>query len=1157
MVLDGAMGTMIQRLNLSEEDFRGSLPLPEDVKFKGCNDLLCLTRPDAIRHIHEQYLEAGADIIETNSFNANAISMVEYRLQDRVWDINIAASRQARQAAEEYMHKTGRQVYVAGSMGPSNVALSIPGASTVSVNFDNMASAYFQQATALIEGGVDILLLETVFDTLNAKAALSGIRRAIDECGHEVSLMISATLTPRGRTISGQSVEAFIAAMRHSGAVSVGLNCGFGAEGMERWLKKLQNIPQYVSLHPNAGLPDELGRYTETPSRMANVLRKYLEAGMINIVGGCCGTTPSHIRAIAQIAHKAEPRKPQPADPKSRTLTLAGLDALEVVPGHFLKVGERCNVAGSRKFLRLIREGNTSEALQIAASQVGSGAEVLDINMDDGLLNAELRMETFVSLLSTDSTTSPLPLMIDSSSMQTIRVALKKFQGVAIVNSISLKEGEEKFIATALEIKQLGAVPVVMAFDEKGQATTLPRRIEICSRAYKILTEECGFPGYEIIFDPNVLTIATGIADHDRYALDFLDTISWIKENLPGAKVSGGVSNLSFSFRGNDTVRKAMHTVFLHHAIERGLDMAIVNPATSTDIATVEPTLREHIEDVIFMRRTDAVDRLLILATDIRNREQASKKGTPKTPPADAPKRSTSLTLAQSVEQGVDSELEALVVQAIAAEGSAMKVVERHLMEGIRIVGDKFGAGEMFLPQVVRAASVMKKAVDILTPEIEKENSAKGTKSETSANAIPTFVLATVKGDVHDIGKNIVAIILKCSGFNVIDLGVMVEGEKIVEAVRRYNAKFVGLSGLIAPSLAEMADVATLLEREGLSDVTLCIGGATTSELHTAVKIAPLFSGLTLHTRDAAQLPPVVASLTDSTLHAFERERIRSAQKRLSEEFYGREEREVSDTTPLPTRKSNPSAVPKQPGLSNIYIPIEELIYCINWKEFLHVWHLSPKYATLAQYNESDSIASAEQLFSEDTAAKEAGRLLSDAREMLRELINRGVAIHTRAVLTPAYSAGDSIYIRCGEEEIELDTPRRTQAPRTSLADQVAAEDDYIGVFTATALSVLRESEKIYGQQATDYQKLLTQSLADRLVEAASERMHTEVHEELWGLSDIPRGIRPAVGYPSLPDQRIVFKLDKLLHYSELGITLTENGALHPQCTTTGLILSK
>ena len=1151
LVLDGAMGTMIQRHGLTEDDFRGTLQLRDDVKYKGCNDLLVLTRPDVISGIHAAYIEAGADIIETNSFNANAISMAEYHLGDRVSEINREAARLARCEADREFERSGRRVYVAGSMGPSNVALSIPAVHEggVEVDFDTMAEAYREQAEGLIEGGADILLLETIFDTLNAKAAIAGVKVAMSRKNREdIPLMISVTLTEQGRTLSGQTVAAFLDSVRHAGAMSIGLNCGFGAEGMAPWLEQLQSEPAFISLHPNAGLPDELGRYTETPATMAAVMAKYLAAGKLNIAGGCCGTTPDHIRAIAAEARKVSPR-PVPAASGADTMHLAGLESCEVnlATTGFLKVGERCNVAGSRKFLRLVNEGNLPEALDVATAQIAKGARVLDINMDDAMLDAPLEMERFVTLLGADAATSPLPLMIDSSDMRVIRRALRKIQGRPIVNSISLKEGEEKFLKHAREIQALGAAVVVMAFDEQGQATTLPRRIEICRRAYDLLTGKCGFKGSDIVFDPNVLTIATGVAEHDRYALDFLDAVSWIKKNLPGAKVSGGVSNLSFSFRGHNKLREAMHTVFLHHAIERGMDMAIVNPSTSLDINSVDATLREAAEDLIFCRRQDATDRMLAIAAEMQAEAERRKAASAGLPPK-KPQPHAIPTIESLVEKGIDAGLTELLDEALASTGSAMAVVKTRLMAAMQRVGDEFGAGRMFLPQVVRSAAVMKRAIEHLTPALEAESSV---GRENGPGGV--FVIATVKGDVHDIGKNIVGVILKCSGYEVIDLGVMVDPAKIVVTVKEHGARFLGLSGLITPSLAEMCVVAEALEREGLTDVVLCVGGATTSDLHTAVKIAPIFSGLTLHTRDAAQLPPLVA---DAERHDEVAAGVRDAQHRLRHEYEGRQrQREAKESDVRDDAAEYQAAVPMPapatPGLTDLKVKVADAAPLINWKAFLHTWRLSPALAERALALTADG-AVTPAADNDDAALAEACRLIGDARKMIAELEKAGVALDARVVLTKAHRSGDDMVIEAPDGgEIVIPTLRRRMAPCMAMADFLAEDNDWVALFAVTARNML-QSLPLTGD---DYHDLLVQSLADRLVEASTEWMHTYEHSHLHALQT-PRGIRPAIGYPSMPDQTIVFEADKLLHYSDLGISLTENGALSPSATTTGFIFA-
>ena len=1172
LILDGAMGTMIQRHNLTEDDFRRGMENASASRLAGCNDLLCLTRPDVISAIHREYVDAGCDIISTNSFNANAVSMAEYGLESYVADICRAAARLAREAADGAER---RKVWVAGSMGPSNVALSLPEvAGERGVDFDVMRRAYREQALALAEGGVDLLLLETMFDTLNAKAAIAGVEDAFDSLGRRLPLIISMTLTQQGRTLSGQTPEAFIAAVAHAGPLAIGLNCGFGADGMEPWLRRIQQVGCMVSLHPNAGLPDEMGDYTETPEMMAAVMRRFMEQGLVNIAGGCCGTTPAHIRAIAAAAAGLAPRRHQ--SPDSRIMTLAGTETLTVAEGDFLKVGERCNVAGSRKFLRLINEGATAEAIGIAAAQLDKGARVLDVNLDDGMLDAPVEMERFVIMLGQDGSTAPAPLMVDSSDMEVIRRALHHIQGRPIVNSISLKEGEEKFLSHAREIRRLGAAVVVMAFDEQGQATDFDRRVAICSRAYRLLTEKAGFHGEDIVFDPNVLTIATGMKEHDRYALDFLEAVEWIKKNLPGAKVSGGVSNLSFAFRGNNKLREAMHTVFLHHAISRGMDMAIVNPASSVDASTVEPTLREAIEDTIFMRRPDATDRLLDIAAEMKREadELKSRKAAANNQsPAPAAPTADTRSLGYLIEKGLTDGIEELLDKALEEEGSAMAVVSRRLMEAMKKVGDEFGAGRMFLPQVVRAASVMKRAIDILTPRIEAEASA----DNSGASDHGKFVIATVKGDVHDIGKNIVGVILKCGGFDVIDLGVMVDGERIVETLKSTDAKFLGLSGLITPSLAEMGKVVTMLQNEEMTDVTVCVGGATTSDLHTAVRLAPLFDGLVVHTRDAAQLPVIASRLADPDSYEEAAAEIDAVQRRLSEDYSLKMKNRASASSTAdsqPDDKSGASQAVKAPladGLVDMTFSPESLTSLINWRAFLHTWSLPPQIADKALRHAQgeattrpahaggcsccphpEHVADQDDN-TDDHALDEATRLIADALDMIDRLTEAGCRLWARAIVADAHREADDIRLADDEGiEVRIPTLRDAGATGLAMADFVAESDDHVGVFVVTAREILTDGRHF---APDSYREMLLQSVADRLVEAATEEMHSHVHQSQWNLQS-PRGIRPAIGYPSLPDQTLVFELDKILHYSEFGIELTENGALSPSATTTGLILA-
>lgn len=1096
LVLDGAMGTMIQRLGLSEADFRGERFADLEGELKGCNDLLCLTRPDAIARIHREYIAAGADIIETNTFNANAISLADYGLQEYAHEIARAGAEVARQAAE------GTPTLVCGSMGPTNVSLSLGG----DVDFDQMADAYAEQAAGLLEGGVDLLMIETAFDTLNAKAAIAGIERAESETGRKVPLMISATLTETGRLLSGQTLRAFVNSVSHARPLSIGLNCGFGADGMLPHLRELRSLNCLVSCHPNAGLPDELGQYVETPERMAATVSEILAEGLVNIIGGCCGTTPDHIRLIAEKARSAKPRKPSAPD---NELHLSGLEALDVSKGEFLKVGERCNVAGSRKFLNLINEGNYTEALEIAASQVRAGARVLDINMDDGMLDAPEAMARFVSMLAVDPQTAAVPLMIDSSDFNVITRALKLLQGRSIVNSISLKEGEEVFLDHARTIRRLGAAVVVMAFDEKGQADTLERRIEICSRSYRLLTEKAGFRGNEIVFDPNVLAVATGIADHDTYALDFLRATQWISKNLPGARVSGGVSNLSFSFRGNNPLRKAMHALFIDHGRKVGLDMAIMNPT-----APISPTpdmneeMLAAIDDVLLCRRQDATERLTALASESAPAATIQKKtsgATQQTTEKEQP------SLGKLLIAGRDEGLKPLLDEAVARTGSAMAVINGELMDAMNRIGELFGEGKMFLPQVVRSAAVMRKAVEHLTPLIEAE----GRQADANASQ-PTMVLATVKGDVHDIGKNIVAVVMRCAGFRIVDLGVMVPPEKIIETAVNERADAIGLSGLITPSLREMANVAQMLQERGLT-VPLFVGGATTSALHTAIKIAPLYDGTVVRTADAASLPAIAKRITDPEVQAAiraEQSELRRKHSEKTPELTLEEARRRSEPVVLP------ASSPLKPGRHEFHPTLAELIPLINRRALLGEWRLDPS-------GKSD----------------EARRLLSDAD---LELTRMNPTINAVVELLPAVRTAPETVTVNG---VDLEMPR-SRKPNTasgeclSLADFIAPANDYIGLFAVCVN---------FADEGDEYWSLLRQTLGHRLAEAATEWLNRRVESDLWG---VEKSIRPAVGYSSLPDQRLIFKIDRLLPLAPLGITLTENGAMHPGSSTCGLIFA-
>lgn len=859
LILDGAMGTMIQRYNLSEQDFRGERFAGIPGQMKGNNDLLCLTRPDVIKDIHRKYLEAGADIIETNTFNAQRISMADYHMQDLCREINLAAARLARELADEYTAKPPHKPrFVAGSVGPTNKTCSmspdVNNPALRALTYDELATAYQEQMEALLEGGVDALLIETIFDSLNAKAAIYAAETAMKKTGREVPLMLSVTVSDiAGRTLSGQTLDAFLASVQHAPIFSIGLNCSFGAKQLKPFLEGLAaRAPYYISAYPNAGLPNSLGQYDQTPEEMASEVKEYIDEGLVNIIGGCCGTTEEYIAKYQELIISGSAWVPPhiPATTPER-LWLSGLELLEQTPEmNFINVGERCNVAGSRKFLRLINEKKYEEALSIARKQVEDGALVIDVNMDDGLLDAREEMTTFLNLVMSEPDIARVPIMIDSSKWEVIEAGLKCLQGKSIVNSISLKEGEEKFIEHARLIKKLGAATVVMAFDEKGQADTFERKIEVCARAYKILTEQVGFNPHDIIFDPNVLAVATGIEEHNNYAVDFINATGWIKKNLPGAHISGGVSNLSFSFRGNNYIREAMHAVFLYHAIRQGMDMGIVNPATSVLYTDIPADVLERIEDVVLNRRPDAAERLIETAEALKNTAtgtEAVKQDVWREEPM-VEKR-----LQYALIKGIGDHLEEDLAEAVKLYPKAVDIIEGPLMEGMNRVGELFGAGKMFLPQVVKTARTMKKAVAILQPLIEADK-------QEGARSAGKVLMATVKGDVHDIGKNIVSVVMACNNYEIIDLGVMVPAETIVRKAIEEKVDIIGLSGLITPSLEEMAHVAVELQRAEL-DIPIMIGGATTSKLHTALKIAPVYGGPVIHMKDASQNALVAARL--------------------------------------------------------------------------------------------------------------------------------------------------------------------------------------------------------------------------------------------------------------------------------------------------------
>lgn len=892
LVLDGAMGTMIQQYDLSEADFRGERFKDLPGLLKGNNDMLCLTRPDVIEEIHRKYLEAGADIIETNTFNATAVSMADYHMQAYCREINLAAARLARKIADEYTARTPEKPrFVAGSVGPTNKTCSmspdVNNPAFRALTFDELSEAYREQMEALLEGGVDAILIETIFDTLNAKAAVLAAETAMQNLGRKVPLMLSVTVSDvAGRTLSGQTLDAFLASVQHADIFSIGLNCSFGARQLKPFLEQLaRRAPYYISAYPNAGLPNSLGQYDQTPEEMAAEVKEYIDEGLVNIIGGCCGTTEAYIAKYQELIKDAKPHVPAP---KPDYLWLSGLELLEVTPEiNFVNVGERCNVAGSRKFLRLINEKKYDEALSIARKQVEDGALVIDVNMDDGLLDAAEEMTTFLNLVASEPDIARVPVMIDSSKWEVILAGLKCVQGKCIVNSISLKEGEEAFVEHARTVKQYGAAVIVMAFDEKGQADTFERKIEVCERAYRILTEKVGFRPQDIIFDPNVLAVATGIEEHNNYAVDFIKATGWIRRHLPGAHVSGGVSNLSFSFRGNNYIREAMHAVFLYHAIQQGMDMGIVNPGTSVLYTDIPSDILERIEDVVLNRRPDAAERLIETAEKLKaEKENSGEQQTASSHLAWREGTTVEERLQYALVKGLGDYLDEDLHEALAKYPDAVSIIEGPLMSGMNHVGDLFGSGKMFLPQVVKTARTMKKAVAILQPYIEAEK-------KEGARSAGKVLLATVKGDVHDIGKNIVSVVMACNNYEIIDLGVMVPAEKIVETAIREKVDIIGLSGLITPSLEEMVHVVSELERAGL-DIPVMIGGATTSKLHTALKIAPVYHAPVVYMKDASLNAPVAARLMNLDLRSTFAEELESEYRELREKNKTKQVKTVS-----------------------------------------------------------------------------------------------------------------------------------------------------------------------------------------------------------------------------------------------------------------------
>ncbi|HEY5898269.1 MAG TPA: methionine synthase [Burkholderiales bacterium] len=1168
VLLDGAMGTMIQRARLAEEDYRGARFRDWPRELRGHNDLLSLTQPRLVRDIHTQYLQAGADVIETNTFNSTAVALADYAMQPLARELNRAAALLARDAVKEWAAKTPDQPrFVAGVLGPTNKTASIspdvndPGFRAI--DFDGLVAAYAEAVEGLLDGGVDLLLVETVFDTLNAKAALFAIETAFEAHQRRLPVIVSGTITDAsGRTLSGQTAEAFYNSVRHAHLLGVGLNCALGAKELRPYVEEMAKLAEcFTSCHPNAGLPNAFGEYEDTPESMAQHLGEWAREGWINLAGGCCGTTPEHIAAMRQALQGVAPRRPAP---RSTALRLAGLEPLNVDERSlFVNVGERTNVTGSRAFARLVLAGDYAGALAVARQQVENGAQVIDVNMDEAMLDSEKAMVTFLSLVAVEPDIARVPLMIDSSRWSVIEAGLKCVQGKAIVNSISLKEGEAEFLRQASLCRRYGAAAVVMAFDEAGQADTLERRIAVCQRAYRLLTQS-GFPAEDIVFDPNIFAVATGLEEHARYGIDFIEAVRWIRANLPQVKVSGGVSNLSFSFRGNDVVREAMHTAFLYHAIAAGMSMGIVNAGQLGVYQELDAELRERVEDVLFNRRADATERLIELASRVKGAARETSK--------DEAWRSASVEerLAHALVNGISAHIVADAEEARLKYARPIEVIEGPLMDGMNVVGDLFGAGKMFLPQVVKSARVMKQAVAHLIPYIEAEKA----RSKEAARAKGRIVLATVKGDVHDIGKNIVAVVLQCNNYDVVNLGVMQPAQAILDAALREHADAVGLSGLITPSLEEMAHVAREMERTGMK-LPLLIGGATTSRAHTAVKIAPNYSGPVVYVPDASRSVPAVQGLLSDNRDAFvaqvradyDKIRIQHRQKTGPGPLHPiKEARRLGLKTDWNAYKPVP---PRKTGLTVLRrYPLAELVDYIDWSPFFQAWELSGAYPRILE----DPVVGAE-----------ARKLLAEGREMLGRIVHGGwiEANGVFGIYPAAQVNDDDIELYADERRADVlltwhNLRQQNQKPQgranLCLADFVAPRalgvPDWVGAFAVCAGGI-DERVRQFEEAHDDYSAIMLKVLADRLAEAFAERLHERVRTEFWAyapdenlskealVAEGYRGIRPAPGYPACPDHTSKGPLFRLLQAHEnAGMQITESYAMLPASSVAGFYLA-
>ncbi|MCE8038128.1 methionine synthase [Halomonas sp. MCCC 1A11062] len=1175
LMLDGGMGTMIQNAKLEEADFRGERFGDWPSELKGNNDLLALTCPDLVTRLHRAYLEAGADIIETNTFNSTRLSQADYGMEALVPEINRESARLAREACDAVAAETGVPRYVAGVLGPTSRTASLSpdvnDPAKRNVTFDQLRDNYYEAAEALIEGGADLILIETIFDTLNAKAAIFALEALFDDRGERLPVMISGTITDAsGRTLSGQTTEAFWNSVRHAQPLSIGLNCALGAEELRPYLEELSTkADTFVSAHPNAGLPNEFGEYDQTPEEMAAIVAEFASSGLVNIIGGCCGSTPEHIAAIHAAIQGMAPRK---VPERPRACRLAGLEPFNIEKGSlFVNVGERTNVTGSARFKRLIVEEDYTTALEVALDQVENGAQIIDINMDEGMLESQEAMVRFLNLIAGEPDIARVPIMIDSSKWEIIEAGLKCVQGKAVVNSISLKEGEEAFLEQATLCRRYGAAVVVMAFDETGQADTFARKTEICQRAYELLVERVGFPPEDIIFDPNIFAIATGIEEHDNYAVDFIEATRWIREHLPHAMVSGGVSNVSFSFRGNDPVREAIHSVFLYHAIRAGLTMGIVNAGQLAVYDDLSAELREAVEDVVLNRRSDGTERLV----DLADKYKGDGSGAAKKEDLEWRSWPVEKRIEHALVKGITAFIEEDTELARQRAARPIEVIEGPLMDGMNVVGDLFGAGKMFLPQVVKSARVMKQAVAYLIPFIEAEKS-EGTQAKGK------IVMATVKGDVHDIGKNIVGVVLQCNNYDVVDLGVMVPAEKILQTAREVNADIIGLSGLITPSLDEMVHVAKEMKRQGFK-LPLLIGGATTSKAHTAVKVEPQYDEPVIYVTDASRAVGVAGKLLSPTLKPAYVAEIKAEYEQVRERNAKRRPKAADLSYAEARQRKLPidwdSYTPPRPAIIGLKVfdgyDIEELVERIDWTPFFMSWELAGKYPKIL----------------DDVVVGEAARnLFADAQQMLRKLID-GKHVEARGVigLWPANSVDDDIIEVYADESrseviarlhhIRQQTTKNRDGVCYSLADFVSPrydadgnerdQLDWVGGFAVTTGHGVEALAERYKAAGDDYSAIMVQALTDRLAEAFAERMHERVRKEFWGyvpeetldndalIAEKYQGIRPAPGYPACPDHTEKRTLFQLLDATEnAGIELTENFAMWPAAAVSGWYFS-